>query len=158
MNKGACPHRRTMPVTREQVSYRQLTVVDSGSRATAQTQVTVLNEHLNCSCSQPKSESSSVTLQFTMVESPTRPPMTLAVVARITDTFADFATESIWTVDGVGFNPTIPMTFDQLERKSSVRSMMETADKMKEQPRSRSRPQHHNSKPSVFKTVLKGKR
>jgi YVTN family beta-propeller protein len=99
----------------------ELIVVDSdGSRATAQTQVSVLNvaPEVQLYTTEERIELGQA-LQFAMLhESEETEFNSPTVVARVEDTFADFlTTEAVWTVDGIEFNPTIPMTFDSMGEK-----------------------------------------
>ena len=99
----------------------ELTVKDvDGSQATAQTQVSVLNvaPELQLYPTEERVEVGQA-VQFMLVHESDTPQFNApTVVARVKDVFADFATtEATWTVDGVEFNPTIPMTFDNLGEK-----------------------------------------
>jgi YVTN family beta-propeller protein len=108
-----------------------LTVVDiDGSQATAQTLVTVLNvaPEMQFYATEDRIELGQA-LQFAMVHESEPPEFNgPTVVAVVEDTFADFVgTEGVWTVDGIEFNPTIPMTFDAMGEKV-IRCMLSDGD------------------------------
>lgn len=99
----------------------ELTVIDSdGSQATAQTQVSVLNvgPEMQLYPTEERIELGQA-LQFSMIHESEDPVFNSpTIVARIEDTFADFlTTEGVWTMDGIEFNPTIPITFDTMGEK-----------------------------------------